>query len=185
MNIHEAIHGRRTAHFWTPKKVPTQVVERALIAAQMAPCHRLSWPWRFTLPGPETRQKLYQLGVSLKVQNSGLTASEHLRNKLKERLLHPELVVVSQVVHADPVRREEDYAACACAIQNLCLSFFADGFHSKWSTGTLTTHSETYQLLQIPIASQRIVGFIWVGEPSRERKAPPRPPLEVVVRKTE
>ena len=148
----------------------------------MAPCHRLTWPWRFTLPGPIARQTLYDLGVRLKEERKGEPASEALRSRLVEKLLHPALIVVSQVLSDDPVRLQEDYAACACAIQNLTLSAMADGFYSKWSSGGLTRHEETYRALAVPSETERIIGFIWIGEPNRIPPTPERPPLADLIR---
>lgn len=31
----------------------------------------------------------------------------------------------------------EDYAACCCAVQNLCLSLHSQGLGTKWTTGEL------------------------------------------------
>ena len=56
MDIDEALFTRRTAHLWADEPVPLEVVEKGIQAAQMAPCHRLTWPWRFALAGPETEE---------------------------------------------------------------------------------------------------------------------------------
>ena len=182
MNVQEAIHSRRTAHKWAETRVPYEVLERGLQAAQMAPCHRHTWPWRFTLPGDVARQALFEVGVGLKAKKLVNTAPETLRRRLHGKLLTPALVVVSQVLDADPFREKEDYAACACAIQNFCLSVTGDGYQSKWSTGALTTDSATYKILALREEVERIVGFVWVGKPDHETEAPPRPELDSVLR---
>ncbi|MBJ93718.1 MAG: nitroreductase [Rickettsiales bacterium] len=182
MKLQDAIHSRRTAHSWTNEPVNQDILERALRAAQMAPCHRLTWPWRFTLPGPVARNALYELGVQLKAARRAEQPSEALRDRLRQKLLHPALVVVSQVLDEDLDRQNEDYAACACAIQNLSLSVTADGLHSKWSTGGLTRHKETYEILSVPQDEERIIGFVWIGTPARLPNEPERLPLEQVVR---
>ena len=185
MDTHEAIRTRRTAHSWRADAVPEEVIHRALASAHCAPCHYQSWPWRFTLPGPRTRAAITGLGTEIKAKKSGTELSPAFAKSLEAKLVHPALVVVSQVLHEDPARREEDYAACACAVQNLSLSLRADGFHSKWATGAVTRHSETYQILGIPAEEERIIGFVWIGVPSREPAAPVRPEVQTHIRRTE
>jgi len=182
MNTHDALTTRRTAHIWTDTPVPTQVIERSLHAAHMAPCHRLTWPWRFTLPGPDAREALFTLGVTLKAARLNVPVDDTFRAKFVEKLRNPALVVVSQQLVDDPMRFEEDYAACACAIQNLCLSVHADGFHSKWSTGGLTRHEDTYETLHIDPSVERIIGFVWIGVPSKQPNPPNRPEIAAYIR---
>lgn len=182
MNTHDALRTRRTAHLWSDAPVPEAVIQRGLEAAHMAPCHRLTWPWRFTLPGPEARATLFDLGVHLKAARAQASIDEAYRAKFIEKLKNPALIVVSQEIVDDPMRFEEDYAACACAIQNLCLSVHADGFHSKWSTGGLTRHEHTYAALDIDPNQERIIGFVWIGVPSKIPNAPKRPELTPYVR---
>jgi len=98
MQIQEAIHSRRTAHLWQDVPVPEEAILRGLEAAQMAPCHRLTWPWRFTLPGPSARSRLYDIGVELKAAKAGVEPSEELRERMVAKMRHPALIVVSQLV---------------------------------------------------------------------------------------
>ena len=182
MNTHDALRTRRTAHLWTDVPVPEDVIQRGLEAAHMAPCHRLTWPWRFTVPGPEARETLFTLGVQLKAARRNVPADDAFREKFIAKLRNPALIVVSQVRVDDPMRFEEDYAACACAIQNLCLSAHADGFHSKWSTGGLTRHEATYATLCIDPKLERIIGFVWIGVPSKHPSPPNRPDMDSYIR---
>ncbi len=183
MQIQEAIHSRRTAHLWQDVPVPEEAILRGLEAAQMAPCHRLTWPWRFTLPGPSARSRLYDIGVELKAAKAGVEPSEELRERMVAKMRHPALIVVSQLVSDDPIQSQEDYAACASAIQNLSLSLFADGYHSKWSTGGIMHDERTYELLGIAQAEESIIGFVWAGVPVRAGATPQRPDLAAQVRR--
>ena len=157
-----------------------EVIERALHAAHHAPCHRLTFPWRFILVGPKTRDAIATLGVTLKQARSGL--SPEAANAAHAKLLAPDrLIVVCQAACADAFQAKEDYAACACAIQNLTLSLTADGVGSKWSSGAITRHPETYRLCQVDPGGFEIIGFIWAGHP-QEIPTVNRPPLESVVK---
>jgi nitroreductase len=174
--------GRRTVHDYRPEPVDAAVLDRALEAAQEAPCHKLTWPWRFTRVGPEGRKQLCALNVRLKGEKRPMT--EAFEARITAKMMNPaELLIVSQVRSADPFRAKEDYAAVACAIQNLSLSLHADGVGSKWSSGAVTRHEEAYRVAGIDPELEEIVGFVWIGHPAVVPAAPGRPPLEQVVRR--
>lgn len=181
MDLHEALLSRRTIQRFLPGPVPADAIDRALAAAVHAPNHKTTWPWRFTLVGPAARERLFRVGLRLKAAKKGLTPEleEHVRTDM---LFPDRLVVVSQVVDPDRGRAEEDYAACACAIQNLLLSLHADGVGAKWGTGGTLRDPETFDVLGLDPARQRIVGFVWVGRPAIVPQTPRRPALETVVR---
>ncbi|MCB9692246.1 MAG: nitroreductase family protein [Alphaproteobacteria bacterium] len=172
--------GRRTIHDFTTEPVEEAAVARAFAAAQEAPCHKLTWPWRFTRVGQAGKAALIALNKRLKGAGRALTPAQEA--KLEARMGNPELIVVSQVLAADPMRRKEDYAAVACAVQNLCLSLHVDGIGSKWGTGGVTRHPEAYALLGVDPALEEIVGFLWIGHAADVVPRPPRPPLDEVVR---
>ncbi len=81
------------------------------------------------------------------------------------------------------MRAAEDYAACACAVQNLMLSVHADGYGAKWGTGGVTTDLETYRIVGIDPDVERVLGFLWVGVPEVVPRGPNRPELSAVVRR--
>ncbi len=186
MNIREAILSRRTVQRYTTEPIPEGCIERALECAIRAPNHKLSNPWRFTRVGPETRQKIVDLGVRIKRQKAaseGRELSEEKEQTIRAKLGNsPEVIAVSQVLADDPFRRKEDYAAIACAIQNFTLCLWGEGVGSKWATGGVTRHDETYDILGIDAERDEIVGFIWVGHSSCELVETPRQPLEEVYR---
>ena len=180
MDLHQALTTRSTVHRYLPDPVPSEVIDRALAAAHQAPNHKLTWPWRFTVVGPKTRALFLPVAEALKSKRGPLT--DKGRALIAEKLLNPSLVVVSMKRCDVPFQAREDYAATACAIQNIQLSVHADGFGAKWSSGGLTTAPETYQTLGIDSAVEEIVGFIWVGVPA-QRGTIERPPLEDFVRR--
>ena len=181
MHTHEALLTRRTAHRWIPGTLPEGALERALTAAHHAPNHTLTWPWRFTIIGPVCRKNLADLYVELKSGSNTLTKEQITSYRAK--ILNPcELVVVSQIRCDEPFRAKEDYASCACAIQNMALSLWAEGVSSKWSTGKVTRHAETYRLTGVDLYEQEIVGFVWAGYPVRTPIPPRRPNFRDFVR---
>mgnify|MGYP001218376708 FL=1 len=162
MEIGQAIKQRRTIHIFSTKRVPKEVIERSIFAANQAPCHRRTFPWRFTSLGINKRELLCQLQLSLKFGDKQI--DEFTLNKVKEKIFNPShLLIATQVCSDNQVQKLEDYAACACAIQNLSLSLVADGVGYKWSTGKITTDPNTYLISEIDPTEEEIIGFIWIG----------------------
>ena len=162
MEIAEAIKKRRTLHIFSKKRVPREVIEKSIFAANQAPCHRRTFPWRFTSIGIKKRELLYQLQLTLKFGD--MTIDESSLKKIREKMLNPShLLIATQVCTNNQVQKLEDYAACACAIQNLSLSLVADDVGCKWSTGKITKDPNTYKIAQINSSEEEIIGFIWIG----------------------
>ena len=162
MEIHQAIESRRTIHRFNPRKVTEEIVTRAVWAANQAPCHRLTFPWRFTKIGTKKREDLARLSLLLKF--GSVSIDDKTKEQASSKILNPShLLIVSQIQSSNPIQRVEDYAACACAIQNLALSLSGEGVGCKWSTGELTTHNQVYEIAEINPKDEEIIGFIWIG----------------------
>ena len=172
MELKHAIFNRRTIHKYTDTPVPIKVIEACIEAAHQAPNHRLTFPWHFSIAGPQTRAALFRSAVEMRRAMPGMT--DKVEETIREKLLNPGgLVFVSLKKCEDAFRAREDYAAASCAIQNFMLSAYGHGFGTKWSTGTLTRLESTYEIAQVDANTHEIIGFIWVGEavriPSIER----------------
>ncbi len=180
----ETILARRTAHFYLSDPVDDTIVDTALRCALRAPNHKLTNPWRFVRVGPKTRSELVDITVTIKRENGPISDAqvEKVRAKVGSS---PELFVVVQVLDDDEFRRREDYAACACAIQNFSLALWSHGVASKWSTGGATRDRRAYELLQIDPESEEVVGFVFVGYPEGELPQTPRLGVASVLRVTE
>lgn len=166
---------RRTVHAYRPDAVPEVLLTRALEAALAAPCHRMTEPWRFVRVGKQTRQRLAEIAVRVKRETAVQPFTEAAAAKARAKVLDPpELLVVSRVRHRDPAIEREDYAAIACAIQNLSLALWAEGVGSKWSTGRVISEAETYATLGVNGDEQEIVAFVWIGMPAGDAPKPKR-----------
>lgn len=169
------ISSRTTVHDFSSEPLAAGALERAIAASLTAPNHRLTEPWRFVRVGAEGREKLARVQARLK--DKGRTPTPESVERARSKMLaSAELLVACRVAHSDPAVAREDYAAVACAIQTLCLSLWAEGIGSKWSTGGVTTDAETYGLLALNPNETEIVGFLWLGyeNPDSRTKKPPR-----------
>jgi len=175
MSIYDVITERRTVHRYAERALPPGLLERALEAAIAAPNHKLTEPWRFARAGHCTRAGLVAIGLDLLTQGGALPLSAAtLANKRRSVDNPAELLIVSQVLSADRDTRREDYAAVACAIQNLSLVLWEEGVGTKWLTGDILSDPRTYKLLHIDSALQEVVGMLWIGYPARNDVSKPR-----------
>src|SRR5690606_35989461 len=131
-----ALRTRRSVGTFATEMPPLEIVERAIEAATWAPNHHLTEPWRFHVLVGDAREALAD-AICTTLPPEKDTAEEHasVHKKIGRA---PVLVVVTQTGDPDDAVRDlEDYAACACATQNLLLAAHAEGLAAKWSTGKL------------------------------------------------
>src|SRR5690606_1591894 len=91
----------------------------------------------------------------------------------------PTVICVSCIQDGDEVRRQEDFAAVCCAVQNVQLAARADGIGMQWTTSAVTTDVSTYTLLGIDPSQERIIGFLYVGLPAQVPQTTRTPHEEV------
>lgn len=148
-----------------------------MVAATFAPNHKRTEPWRFHLLGPAAIRRVCELNARLVADGKGAEAGA---KKLKRWLAMPGWLVAtcvrSEAVSMDEPAgvAREDYAACCCAVQNLCLSLHADGLGTKWTTGAVNFHPEFAEAAGLD-ENEYVVGTIWFGT---AKGAPPAPPLK-------
>ena len=162
MDTKKAIFKRRTIHLFNKKKVSETIIEDAIEAANQAPCHRLTFPWRFYSVCSKKRIQIFELALDIKFQNKII--DDKSKNLLSKKYLDPShLLIATQVLNEDQLIKKEDYAACSCAIQNLSLSLTTSSVFTKWSTGSITRNPEIYNISEIDSKKEEIIGFIWIG----------------------
>lgn len=181
MDAHAALLGRRTVAAFTDEVVPDDVLDRALVAAHHAPNHRLTWPWRLLILGPATRARLAEIAVNLKSAQAPL--APETADAIRRGFSTPgALIGVARRLHPDAAVQREDLQAVACAIQNLQVSLYADGWGAKWGTGAVVFRPETAEALGIDPIVETLEALVYVGRPRVTPPAVPRPPLADVVR---
>jgi len=160
-----------------------EIIQRAIESAIHAPNHKRTEPWRFHLLGPKTAQRVCELNAAIVTEKKGAKAGER---KLERWLTMPGWLVVTCV--SDNVsgegstmesmdkpsgRAREDYAACCCAVQNLCLSLHAAGLGTKWGTGGVNFDPRFSDIVGLS-ANEYVVGTIWFGNPQKIPEVPPK-----------
>ena len=182
MDLNPIFGQRRTIHEFNEEIVNEDIIERALEAANLAPCHKHTFPWRFKIISKEKRKKLFEISSKLKSQNTKL--SNISKKKLYDKMMNPShLIIASQIKSNSLITEREDYAACCCSIQNMMLSLAHEYVGSKWSTSKVTLSNETYELTNINIDKEEIIGFVYVGYGKKPKKIK-RPKVRAIVNRT-
>jgi nitroreductase len=154
MQVDEAIRARRTLKAFTDEPVERQVVSELLDLAVLAPNHHETEPWRFWVVGRATLQAL-----------SDATGDK--------KLLRSHTAVVVGVTRDDDAQTaEEDYAAVACAIENLMLAARGRGLASFWRTPGVLSRPQVARILDVP-KKVRLIGVVHLGLPGEP--FPPQP----------
>jgi nitroreductase len=158
-----AIRGRRTIASFSPETPPRDVIMEAIDLARWAPNHKKTEPWHVIWLGPESIRQVIEINTRILTESKGAAEAESKGRKWSQV---PGWLVVTCDLAPDAFRREEDYAACCCAIQNLQLALWSAGIGTKWATGDVTRHPDFFNLLQIDPQQQRVVGLVWYGYPA-------------------
>ena len=141
MDVDEAIRSRRTLKAYTDEPIDRKLVGELLDLAVLAPNHHETEPWRFWVVGRET-----------------LTALSEATGDRKLLRSHTAIVVGVKRDH-DAQVAEEDYAATACAIENLMLAARGRGLASFWRTPGVLSRPAVAKILNVP-RKVRLIGVV-------------------------
>lgn len=175
----ELIRSRRTIHDFRPEPPPPDLILRGLELARWAPNHRLTEPWRFYLLGPETAEAIARLNAERVSRDQGTAAGQA---KLDRWRTIPGWLVVTCERSDNPLRAQEDYAACCCAMQNFSLYLWSQGIGVKWTTGGVIREPAFYDLIWVDPALETVVGLFWYGYPTEVPQTVRKPLDESLVR---
>ncbi len=136
-------------------------------AANWAPNHGLTEPWRFLVYSGESRGSI---ATALQSAYKSETATAEFRPEKFEKMgKNPFLAnsVVALVMKRDPKRKVpeiEEIEAVACAVQNLHLVASAAGLGVFWSSPAVTYGPSFAESLEID-AEDKCLGLLYVGWP--------------------
>ena len=168
MDTRTAILTRRSHKLFTGDALPDAVLRDLLEAAIWAPNHKFTEPWRFTvLPQASFAGLLAAIDASVDSPKAAEKAA-----KIKGILAGAgACIAVRQVLTPGDAERElEDYAACSCAIQNIQLAAWSQGWASFWTTsiGWIGGPLRSFWRCE---AGERIIGVVVLGRPQVEMPA--------------
>ncbi len=163
MEILQAIESRRTIKDFTSEPVPDELLTRALSAGLWAQNHRMTQPWRFAIFGADSHARFCEY--------------------FARALNIPAIVAVTCLKNENADIEREDYAAVACAIQNIQLAAWDLGLGMQWSTGAASQDPRTQEIVGFDAEKESLVGLLFFGVPAQVPPAKARKSLDEVVRR--
>ncbi|KAG7390810.1 hypothetical protein PHYPSEUDO_006632 [Phytophthora pseudosyringae] len=158
------------------KQVPRAVLDRMLAAANWAPTHGKTEPWRFVVfEAPEKRLELGQLMADW--YRAHVPADKFFEPKYKKILFN---CTASSHVLAICMKRQksgkipewEEMCSVACAVQNMHLVATAHAVAAYWSSGPpITQAQEMKDHLELG-EDDKCLGLFYVGVPKEGVKTP-------------
>ena len=148
-------------------------LDQAMAIASRTPDHGKLAPWRFVVVEDDKRAAFAALlAEAYRAEKPGAPTAEV---EAAAQFAHqaPALVVVlsSPVEHKVPRWEQELSAGAAC--MNLLHGVHALGYAGGWLTGWAASSERVRDAFGA--APERIVGFVFIGTPSRELEERPRP----------
>lgn len=182
--ISALIKDRRTIY---PEQFSNRIVHKELIEVLLnnaiwAPTHGLTQPWRFTVI---TEDAKITLGEKLAQSYLEAIPKENQSDaKLSKMLNRPKKAsaVIALILHRETgtkISEKDDFAALACAVQNMHLTAAAYGLGAFWSTPKIMNHENVRSFLELT-EEQECVGFFYIGYPEIEWPSGQRRPIEYV-----
>jgi nitroreductase len=156
-----------------------QELQLILTIAARTPDHGKLTPWRFVTVASDQRDAFGALLREALVEHDPCASIAH--HEKEDQFAHYAgqlIVLVSAPVanHKIPVWEQE--LSCGAATMNLLLAAHALGYAAGWVTGWRTYSERVRQAFCAP--GERIAGFVFIGQPSRELEERDRPALSTV-----
>lgn len=186
LDLLTAVRERRTVDLkdLSPDPIPREVLLTLLEAANWAPSHGRTEPWRFVVFTGEGRRQLADtLAMSLaRLKGAAQPDPEVQRAQRERQNLAPVWIAVAAEPAAHPrMPLHEEQWAVACAVQTLMLTARSLGIASKWITNAASLHPHTREALGFGEQAS-MMGLVYLGYPRGEWPAGERRPIEDKVR---
>jgi coenzyme F420-0:L-glutamate ligase / coenzyme F420-1:gamma-L-glutamate ligase len=183
----DAIKGRRSVRKYLPQPVPTELVEKVLVAAGWAPSAHNSQPWRFivldnALVKCDLAEAMAEVWAADLIKD-GKTVDLGVRKERVERFANsPVLILACSTM--DGLRKFPDKERQNCerdlaiqsfgaAIQNLLLTAHVAGLGACWYCAPGFCKETVRMVLKIPDSVEPLA-FVILGYPSETPLVPPK-----------
>ena len=147
-------------------------LENMFAAAMRAPDHAALRPWRFLVIEGDGRQSLGELYAKAALHANPEVSEDVLTRNRKMTFRAPTVVVaIASITEHPKVPASEQLIAAGCAVQNMLLAANAQGVGAMWRTGGVAYDPVVKEGLGLE-SNEEIIGFVYLGTPSKFRTAP-------------
>lgn len=180
--ILKAIHYRRAVFqaSFTDQEISDENLSLILDAANAAPTHKRTQPWRFVI---FRKDGLQRLGNELSRIYKQITPTEKYNPVIEENMgkkaTESKVAIAIIVNYTGDVPDWEELAATACSVQNMWLAAYSLGIGAYWASPGLINHIGTFLQLQ---ENQKCIGLFYMGHAEGEKREPARSPISEKIR---
>jgi len=175
--VFDLIKNRRSVfpESYNGRPIARETLETILEAANWAPTHKRTEPWRFKVFTGQAKEDLGAF-LSKKYQQTDPRPQQVKIRKFQDNPSRS-AAVVAICMQRDPkegLPEWEEVAATAMAVQNMWLCCTELGIGSYWSSPGLSAHLGEH----VPLAEgERCLGFFYMGHYEGEPASPTRGPI--------
>lgn len=166
--LHNAIASRRSFGLkeLAPEPIDLALVEQLLDAANWAPSHGKTEPWRFVVYSGEARRVVGEaFGAAFRLLNPEQPAGGPGEHAQRERVWQAPVWIALGMCPDPKMPEWEELIAFGSAVQNLHLMAGALGLAGKWTSGACALHPHVAEVVGFAPAT-RLLGFFYVGRPA-------------------
>lgn len=174
MDAISALHNRISVNLLDSPGPSSEQLSNIFKAGLRACDHKNLRPWKFLLIEGDARHKFGELMASVKENSSpGGECADELKIKLRTKPLRAPtiIVVVADIKVHDKVPELEQILSAGAAAQMMMTAAYAQGLGAIWRSGSLMFERSMHQGLGLT-PSQKIVGFLYIGQIKACKKAP-------------
>lgn len=181
-DILHAIQFRRTVNQnnFTDQDIDKEDILTILQAANAAPTHKRTQPWRFVVFRKEGLQRLgNELARIYQAVTPPEKYTELAEQNMAKKATMSNVAIAIIVNYTGELPEWEELAATSCAVQNLWLAAHSLGLGGYWATPGLINHMGEFLQLE---SNQKCVGLFYLGHHDSEPREPARSPIEDKIR---
>lgn len=180
--ILKAIHYRRSVFqpAFTQEAISDADLLAILEAANAAPTHKRTQPWRFVVFRKEGLQRLgAELGRIYKEITPAEKYTELMEQNMAKKATQSNVALAIIVNYTGELPEWEELAATAAAVENLWLAAHSLGIGGYWATPGLINHLGNFLNLE---ENQKCIGLFYLGHHASEAREPVRTPIQDKIR---
>lgn len=168
--LREAIAERRTIKpdQYTGERVDDALIQQMLEAANWAPTHGYTEPWRFIVFTEDGLAGLGDFLANLDQPDKNAEGFNEMRyDRLRNRPLKCSHVIGIGMKHGKnpKVPEIEEVCSVAMAVQNMWLTAHSLGLGAYWSTGSMAYTDEMRDFFGLS-SEERSLGLFYIGKPA-------------------
>jgi nitroreductase len=182
--VFEAIRTRRSFGLkdLSPEPIDLGLIAQILQAANWAPSHGQTEPWRFVVYSDDARRVLGEaFGEAFRQLNRGKQDNEAGAQAQRDRVWQAPVWIALGMLPDPKMPEWEELIAFGNAVQNAQLMASALGLGSKWTSGACAVHPHVAGVVGFA-PTTRLLGFLYVGRPAITWPAGQRRPIDEKVR---